>query len=309
MSKITDTTAQMREARTAKSGAETGTPQIGTTSSNDTRYVCGPWELPSRSETLQPRRALVELPCIAAENVERTKPEQVQTLDLLRIAHDAFAYSAAPRLYGSRFARNQAEATRANAAIAALMAHGALPTSPAPTPSPAPVKDIVLGGAGIVAAGVMLPALMQLFDRNAVDRDSHLKRLEFIRSRYLPGCRDTLLKLRLEEALKLFEQAVDPVEFSARTSYAPAVSNEVYREIARQCSLGLRALFAAVRDAPEGDHAAWAVEAEAFPQAPAAQVAPVAYEPAAAAAAAAAESPPARNIARKRAAPRRGKTK
>lgn len=273
-------------------------------------YECGPLYI-ERDTVDTRRRALIEARCEPPPE-ERTQPDDLKQLDLLRIAVNSFAFNQQPRRYGSRFARHQAESARATASIAALLADGALlraAPAPAPTPAPSPVSQISLGGAGIVAAGVMLPALMQLFDRNAVDRDSHLKRLGFIRSRYLTGCRDTLLKLRLEEAFKLFEQAVDPVEFDARTVNAPAVSNEVYREIARQCSLGLRALLAAVRDAPEGDHAAWAVEAEIFPQAPAAQVAAVAEEPGGAAAVAAAESPPAQSVARKRAPARRGKNK
>ena len=127
------------------------------------------------------------------------------------------------------------------------------PPAQTPSPAPPPGVDIQLGGAGILAAGAMLPALMQLFDRKAVDRDSHLQRLEFIGSRYLPRCRETLLELGLDEASKLFEEAVDPVEFRVRVTDANAISTVIYREIARQCALGLQALLHFERAARLGD--------------------------------------------------------
>lgn len=281
-----------------------------------TTYTCGPWPLPPRHQTSGPRRALVETPCVGAPE-GRATPEDLDKLDLLRIVTRSLDYNASPRLYGSRFARNQAEATRANAAIAALMVDAALrpPASSRPTPPAGtkPVDAIALGGAGIVAAGVMLPALMQLFDRNGVTRDSHLKRLDFIRSRYLPSCREVLKKLELDEALALFEEAVDAEGFQRRTTGMGAVSTEVYREIAAQCALGLRALFVAVQEAPRDDHPSWTIDAQAFPQAPP-QATAAADQPAAQPQAQTQVQPHAQPqaqvagpAARKRAATRRGK--
>ena len=263
-------------------------------------YECGPLYI-ERDTVDTRRRALIEARCEPPPE-ERTQPDDLKQLDLLRIAVNSFAFNQQPRRYGSRFARHQAESARATASIAALLADGALlrtvpPPAQTPSPAPPPGVDIRLGGAGIVAAGAMLPALMQLFDRKAVDRDSHLQRLEFIGSRYLPRCRETLLELGLDEASKLFEEAVDPVEFRVRVTDANAISTVVYREIARQCALGLQALFVAVRDAPLDDHAQWAIEADAFPQAPAAQAEP------------AADATAGKRATRKRTTTRRGKTR
>lgn len=271
-------------------------------------YECGPLYI-ERDTVDTRRRALIEARCEPAPE-ERTRPDDLKQLDLLRIAVNSFAFNQVPRRYGSRFAQHQAESARATASIAALLADGALlrttpspvPSpvpAPAPTPSPTPypAADLVLGGAGIVAAGAMLPALMQLFDRKDVDRDSHLKRLEFIQSRYLPGCSEILRKLALEHALVLFEQATDPVEFRMRVANAEAVSTVVYREIARQCALGLQALYVAVHDAPTDDHPQWAIDAGAFPQAPATEAIP------------AADAAAGKRVARKRTSTRRGKAK
>ena len=87
-------------------------------------YECGPLYI-ERDTADTRRRALIEARCEPPPE-ERTQPDDLKQLDLLRIAVNSFAFNQQPRRYGSRFARHQAESARATASIAALLADGAL---------------------------------------------------------------------------------------------------------------------------------------------------------------------------------------
>jgi hypothetical protein len=285
-------------------------------------YLCGELHVERDDDDDSRPRALLEIEC-PPEDDDRIERGDIDKLDLFGIAFDAFSFNANRRAYGSRFARNQAEASRATASIAALLATSSLHAGGRTVPiaeGPVNPGSFALDGAKFVSIASLLPMMMRMFDRRGVDATTHRATLLEVESRFVPECSDTLAKHGFDTLVEPLKKAVSSTRFAEKTANAPSVSSEVYRAITHQCAECLQVLFAIVQAKPHGDSGQWVIEGTSFPQAPqqpvpnapavpAVEPAPAAEPTPVAAAAQAAPAEPAKRATRPGTAPGGAKKK